>query len=122
MISRHQPADLPAVHQLLRDNGWPESALPTVEAIDWSIAFVAIDAARVVGFVRIISDRTMVSYIAEIAVATDMRFKGVGQRLIDACERQFPKARIDLLSTLAARSFYENVGFARRPGYRRWPA
>jgi ribosomal protein S18 acetylase RimI-like enzyme len=84
-------------------------------------AFVAVRDGHVVGFIRVISDGEVVSYVTEVAVDAGARFQGIGRALIDAVAAEFPKARIDLLSTSSAQEFYDTLCFTRKSGYRRWP-
>ena len=113
------------VRELLRACGWQDNAIPSVDTLLESAmtgcAFVALREEKVIGFIRVVSDGETVSYITEIAVDASARFQGVGRALVDAVAREFPKARIDLLSTKLAQSFYEDLGFVNKPGYRRWP-
>jgi ribosomal protein S18 acetylase RimI-like enzyme len=106
--------------------GWRASAIPSTEVFAKTsftrCAFVAVAQKRVVGFIRVLSDGEVVSYVTELAVAENARRQGIGRALVDAVAAEFPKARIDLLSTMMAQPFYEEMGFVSKPGYRRWPA
>jgi ribosomal protein S18 acetylase RimI-like enzyme len=113
------------VADLLLACGWRENAVPSHEVLREASmtgrAHVAVNEGRVVGFIRVLSDAEIVSYVAELAVYSNSRFQGIGRALIDAIVAEFPKARIDLLSSSLAQSFYEEIGFTEKPGYRRWP-
>jgi len=114
-----------AVRDLLLSTGWQENAIPSQdvlnEAAETGCAFVAVTDQGVVGFIRVLSDGEVCSYITELAVLAGARFQGIGRALVDAVAQEFPKARIDLLSTSLAQSFYEEIGFQAKSGYRRWP-
>ncbi len=110
---------------LLKACGWQDNAIPTYEVLAEAemtgCAYVAIVDDRVAGFIRVLSDGDVCTYITEVAVAVDVRCQGVGRALVDAVAQEFPRARIDLLSTQPAQPFYEEIGFVSKPGYRRWP-
>lgn len=114
-----------AVRELLTSAGWQATSIPSEELLYESsmtgCAFVALDEQGVVGFIRVVSDGEVCSYVTELAVSAGARFQGIGRALVDAVAQEFPKARIDLLSTPLAQSFYEEIGFTAKPGYRRWP-
>jgi ribosomal protein S18 acetylase RimI-like enzyme len=121
----YEEADEAEVAALLLANGWQRTAIPSsevlTEAAMTGCAYVAMRDGRVLGFIRVISDGEVVSYVTELAVDARARFQGIGRALVDAVAREFPKARIDLLSTSLAQSFYETLGFTQKTGYRRWP-
>lgn len=114
-----------AVRELLIESGWQANAIPSRELLEESsmtgCAFIALSEDGVVGFIRVLSDGEVCSYVTELAVVAGARFQGIGRALVDAVAQEFPTARIDLLSTSLAQSFYEEVGFQQKPGYRRWP-
>lgn len=116
-----------AVRRLLVEGGWHGAALPSsvtlANAQKHGAAFVAFVAeeSEPVGFVRALSDGETVSYVAEIVVSPEFRDSGIGRALLEACRREYPNARIDLLSSEMAQGFYEHIGFDSKQGYRKWP-
>ena len=112
--------ELQAVQDLLRANGWRDEALPTFEAIMHSRSYTAIADDELAGFIRVITDESLVTYVCEIVVHTKFVRRGVGRALLDHVQNQFPGTRIDLLSTQGDKGFYEATGFSARPGYRRY--
>lgn len=83
---------------------------PTGEIVGYAVGWVAADEAE----------------LANIAVATGWRRRGVGRRLVDsvrqaACELGARRLYLEVrASNLAAQSFYAGLGFevvGRRPGY-----
>ncbi|HLH60552.1 MAG TPA: hypothetical protein VKV20_02615 [Ktedonobacteraceae bacterium] len=71
---------------------------------------------------RGLTDGAITMYIAEITVDAQLRGRG----LLDACHALYPTARLDLLATDEARSFYKACGFrvihnGMRKSYA-WPA
>jgi GNAT superfamily N-acetyltransferase len=128
VVRQADASDSAGATALLVGSGWAGAALPPqlvlANAAQFGAAFVATGEGEQepVGFVRIISDRSTVSYVAELVTAAGWRGRGVARALIEACMGQFPTARLDLLSTEMALGFYERTGFAAKPGYRRWPS
>lgn len=121
MILPYRAAYYATVARLLMRAGWAREAVPFAGAIDRSTAFMAVAPEGVVGFARIITDHSNVSYLCELAVESAYRGKGVARQLLDACRNVAPTARLDLLSTELAQGFYEHVGYVPKLGYRRWP-
>jgi ribosomal protein S18 acetylase RimI-like enzyme len=127
LIAPYEQAHEDAVQRLLINAGWAGPALPSAEVIARAskvgCAYVALvqESADPVGFVRIVSDGHVVSYVAEIVVEAGWRDRGIGKQLLETCAAKFPTARLDLLSSQLATGFYEAVGFEEKPGYRRWP-
>ncbi len=126
MVREYVEEQAQDVVALLKACGWQDTAIPTYEVLAEAsmtgCAYVAIVDEHVVGFIRVLSDGEVCTYITEVAVDANVRFQGVGRALVDAVAQEFPLARIDLLSTQPAQSFYEEVGFTKKPGYRRWPS
>lgn len=110
-----------AVRALLLDAGWGRDAIPSLTAVRQSRAFVAVANGEVVGFARILTDGESVSYLAELAVAEAYRRQGVARQLLERCQAEAPRARLDVLSTASATGFYAVTGFHVKYGYRRWP-
>ena len=107
--------------RLLSECGWADEAIPSVKTLVNSISWLAVESGegdQLVGFLRVLSDNDVVTYIAELAVAEPFRARGVGRLLMAACRDQFRKTRIDVLSSATARPFYEALGYSARPAYR----
>ena len=74
-------------------------------------AVVAIDGARVVGFARALCDEVSNGYISMVAVAPDMRGRGIGRELV----RQLIKDDTGITWVLRAGrgsgGFWDKMGF-----------
>lgn len=116
-----QRGDFIEVSELLRVNGWRAASIPSSQTLCESFCWMAIDDDELAGFVRVMSDNELVTYVCEIVVAEKFRRRGVGKLLLDHIAKTFPSTRIDLLSTQNGTAFYEAIGFSARPGYRRYP-
>lgn len=116
------PDEYEEVVRLLKDNGWSDETIPSrrVMLTDGD-AWTAIDDGELAGYVRVLSDGEKVTYVCEIVVALKFRGQDVGRELLNHVAEKYPTTRIDTLSTLGAKAFYEATGFTARPGYRRYP-
>ena len=127
LVRQFNATDTTAAENLLVDAGWSGAGLPPryvfADALRFGAAFLAVGEGEQepIGFVRVVSDRSTVSYVAELVTAAEWRGRGVATALLQACADRFPAARIDLLSTEMAQGFYEKAGFVAKAGYRRWP-
>jgi ribosomal protein S18 acetylase RimI-like enzyme len=80
------PKDYEAVREFLSGVGWrkrvggPERFRALVEGADRTVA--AFDGGRVVGFARALCDGVSNGYISTVAVAPDMRGRGVGREMV----------------------------------------
>jgi predicted N-acetyltransferase YhbS len=68
---------------------------------------------ELVGIVRSISDFTYVTYLADIAVSRAHQRSGIGRALIDATQKEAPRAKVVLLSAPAATDYYPHIGFTQ---------
>lgn len=82
-----EPADVPAVFELLVANGWrhriggPDALTALLRASQ--VADAAILEGRVVGFVRAITDGLSNGYLSMVVVAPEHRGQGIGRRLVE---------------------------------------
>ena len=74
------------VRQFLSDVGWQHRVADPEKFVrmlgNTNRAVVAVDGARVVGFARALCDEVSNGYISMVAVAPDMRGRGVGRELV----------------------------------------
>ena len=107
--------DFSAIQELSTTQGWPSpQSRPEESLAAWKNSWptlVAVEAERVVGFVRAFTDGNITTYVPELLVAMDMQRRGIGRALLDACHLLYPRTRIELLSTETSQSFYTAHGF-----------
>jgi ribosomal protein S18 acetylase RimI-like enzyme len=60
-------------------------------------------------------------YLTFLAVAADRRRAGIGRLLVSAAFRESGAERIDLLSTVDSKSFYESMPHSSFLGFRLYP-
>jgi ribosomal protein S18 acetylase RimI-like enzyme len=68
---------------------------------------------ELVGIARSISDFSYVTFLSDIAVSRAHQRSGIGRALIEATQKEAPRAKIVLLSAPAATGFYPRIGFNR---------
>lgn len=66
-----------------------------------------------VGIARSISDFSYVTYLSDIAVSRAHQRSGIGRALIDATQKEAPRAKIVLLSAPDATDYYPHIGFTK---------
>lgn len=67
-----------------------------------------------VGVARGITDSVWCCYLSDLAVCASAQRRGIGQALLDECQRQLgPQVTLILISVDAATPFYERTGMTR---------
>ena len=109
------PEDYEPVRRFLSEVGWrhrvsgPEKFRKMMEHTGRAV--VAVDGARIVGFARALCDEVSNGYISMVAVAVEMRGRGIGRELV----RQLVKDEKGITWVLRAgrgsEGFWEKVGF-----------
>lgn len=111
--------DIDAVHRYLSGDSYWAKGRPreiVVELIRSSSRVVGLYlAAEQVGFARVVSDRHVVAYLADVYVLPDHRGRGLGLELVrEAVEHSPFTPKRWYLNTEDGHGLYERVGF-RRP-------
>ncbi len=138
ITSDPRAVDLDAVHAFLTRAYWSEGIPAAVvsRAIDGSIPFSLFHGPRQIGFARVITDRAMYGYLADVYVLEDYRGQGLGRWLVDVImqHEDLQSLRRFALVTRDAHGLYQQAGFSQlatpdrhmeivRPGaYRSQPA
>ena len=78
---------------------------------------VAKSEGRIVGFVRVVSDRCQRSVIYDLVVDPQYQRHGIGKRLVELCLEEFSHTQITLGTSTPTMGFYERLGFARSENY-----
>ena len=82
---------------------------------------VALENQTVVGFAELFSDGELQTYLANLAVDTAHRRRGVARSMIETALRIAGGERIDLLSEDAAAGFYQQLPHFPMTGFRLYP-
>lgn len=111
--------DLPCegLHDLFMAVGWSDGLVtPTmlenfnVPFINSTIVISAWSGDKLVGCVRVLSDRMFRSIIYDLAVIPEFQNQGIGKELVRRCREYFPGSEW-LVETETAEGFYEKIGF-----------
>lgn len=107
--------DLLAINHLLELQGWP--LYPNPEEV-WKHSCPTIVAEKdeqLVGYVRGLTDKSVIMHIADLVVDANYRRLGIGRLLIEACHLLYPTTIVNLIAEKPAIPFYEAIGFEQRP-------
>lgn len=114
--------DLPSdqLHRLFLLAGWSDG-LENEEILDkFNIPFKnstlvisAWEDNKLLGVVRVLSDKTVRSVIYDLVVDPDFRGKGIGRELIKRCIQHYPNSEWLVQTEEGITGFYEKLGFDR---------
>ena len=108
--------DIDLVHSFLATSYWAEGRSREVveRSIAHSICFGAYTAGRQVAFGRVVTDRAVFGYFADIFVVPEYRRRGISKRLVQAMLDHPDVARLNgiQLRTRDAHGLYAQFGFA----------
>ena len=68
---------------------------------------------RLIGAVRVLSDKIVRSVIYDLVIDPEFRGKGIGRELIKRCIQQYPKSEWLIQTGEDTAGFYEKMGFDR---------
>jgi GNAT superfamily N-acetyltransferase len=107
--------DVTLVHEFLRTSYWAEGrSRETVErSITNSLCFGAYSDDRQIAFARVITDRAVFAYLADVFVVPEFRGRGVSKALIRAIlsHPDLQTLRTFALGTRDAHGLYARFGF-----------
>lgn len=111
--------DLPCkdLHNLFLAVGWSNGNITQEMSDNFNIGFInstfvfsAWNNGKLVGCVRVLSDKIFRSVIYDLAVLPEYQHKGIGSELVRKCRETFPDSEW-LVGTETAVGFYEKIGF-----------
>ena len=114
--------DLPVkqLHHLFYSAGWAGSdSSPDPDTLEkFNIPFInstlvisAWEADRLIGVVRVLSDKFIRSVIYDIVIDPEYQNKGIGKELIKRCMEHFPNTEWLVQTENHIKGFYEKIGF-----------
>jgi GNAT superfamily N-acetyltransferase len=112
--------DIDLIHAFLSASYWASGRPKSIveRSLENSLCFGAFIGEEQVAFGRIITDRAVFGFLADIFVVEKYRGKGVGRKLVEAMinHEDVKGLKLMLLGTRDAHGLYEKLGFARVPG------
>ena len=111
--------DLPceALHDLFMAVGWSDGTVTPLMMKNFNVPFInsaivisAWAEDKLIGCVRVLSDRIFRSIIYDLAVMPEFQNQGIGKELVRRCREYFPDSAW-LGATKTAAGFYEKIGF-----------
>lgn len=107
------------LRQLYEAVGWCSADLPAWQNEKFEIAmknsawaFTVWDGEKLIGMVRVVSDRVMVASIQDLIVLEEYRGMGLGKRLVEKCIAKLPCGNWSARTTPENYAFYEKCGFS----------
>lgn len=117
---------LQAILELYEAESWP--SFPQDPALaeractgEGVVSVVAVQAATVVGFARLLTDGALDAYLCELVVAGTARRLGVGRALVEEAFSRSGARRLDVLAGTGSEDFYRSFDHRAFPGYRIYP-
>lgn len=107
--------DHEAIREFLAANGWekrvadPVRFAKMIDGADRTV--VAIDGERLVGFARALTDGVSNGYIGTVAVADDMRGRGIGREMVSRLMDEDPAITWVLRAGRGSSEFWKKMGF-----------
>ena len=120
IIYNNSKKDIPSneLHKLFIAVGWSDGTESTEMINNYNIPFInstlvisAWHNNRLVGVVRVLSDKMFRSIIYDLIVDPEFQNNGIGSELIKHCIQQFPNSEWLVETKQNIAGFYENIGF-----------
>ncbi len=109
------PDDYEAVRQFLSEAGWQQRVSDAEKfkkmMENTSRTVLAVEDSRVVGFARAVCDEVSNGYISMVAVAVDMRKRGIGRELVRRLMREDAGITWVLRAGRGSEEFWRKMGF-----------
>jgi GNAT superfamily N-acetyltransferase len=111
--------DLNVVHQFLSTTYWARGRPREIveRSVENSLCFGVFAAGRQIGFARVVSDRAVFAYLADVFVVPEFRGRGTGRALMATitAHPDVQGLQVFLLRTRDAHGLYAQFGFASAP-------
>jgi ribosomal protein S18 acetylase RimI-like enzyme len=117
--------DLPPeqLHHLFIEVGWSDGLETPAMLENFNQPFInstlvisAWNNQRLVGAIRVLSDKIIRSVIFDLVVDPEFQRKGIGKELINRCIKYFPHTEWLVQTTAEITGYYESVGFKKHNG------
>lgn len=115
--SDHGRIDVALVHAFLSTSYWAKGRPIDVvdKAIRNSLCFGAYSGGKQVAFARLVTDRAVFAYLADVFVIPEFRGRGIAKRMLEQIlkHEDIQGLKLIRLSTRDTHEFYEQFGFKR---------
>lgn len=108
------------LYNLFKLAGWTEGSETDEMLINFNVPFInstlvvsAWDNERLVGVVRVLSDKVIRSVIYDLVVDPEYQGQGIGKELVKRCIRHYPYTEWLVQTTGNIAGYYEKMGFKR---------
>ena len=108
------------LYNLFKLAGWTEGSETDEMLINFNVPFInstlvvsAWDNERLVGVVRVLSDKVIRSVIYDLVVDPEYQGQGIGKELVKRCIRHYPYTEWLVQTTENIAGYYEKMGFKR---------
>ena len=116
--TKYLPCD--QLYNLFKLAGWTEGSETDEMLINFNVPFInstlvvsAWDNERLVGVVRVLSDKVIRSVIYDLVVDPEYQGQGIGKELVKRCIRHYPYTELLVQTTGNIAGYYEKMGFKR---------
>ena len=112
--------DLPSeqLHKLFVAAGWSDGSETSDMISNYNIPFInstlvisAWKNERLIGAIRVLSDKMFRSVIYDLIVLPEFQNKGIGKELLKRCIEHFPNSEWLVQTTEKISGYYEKIGF-----------
>jgi len=120
IIYNNKKKDLPieSLHKMFVSAGWSDGLEPpeflehfNKPFINSTLVISAWDNGRLVGAVRVLSDKIIRSIIYDLIISPEYQNKGIGKELVKRCIEHFPDSEWLAQTTPDKIKYYEKLGF-----------
>jgi len=108
------------LYNLFKLAGWTEGSETDEMLKNFNVPFInstlvvsAWDNERLVGAVRVLSDKVIRSVIYDLVVDPEYQGQGIGKELVKRCIRHYPYTEWLVQTTENIAGYYEKMGFKR---------
>lgn len=120
IVYNDEKKDLPSeqLHRLFKLVGWADGAENSdmlkyfnMPFINSTLVISAWENNRLVGAVRVLSDKIIRSIIYDLVIDPEFQNKGIGQELVKRCIEHFPNSEWAVQTTEEISCYYQKIGF-----------
>ena len=120
IVRNIQNIDFSEIIDIYLQNGWgkrysKDKIKQLFESSNYVLFAQETESKKVIGFIRILTDGIMTSWIAEILIKPEYQAKGIGRRLLDESKTDLGCTDIYGETFIENEKFFAKCGFDHRP-------